>query len=278
MLPGLRSDPAGSVTASAASLVLRAGQIQVTLTVSVQPGQGGSVTIEMPRFGWLGESEPYPARQFPELQVLDGGTPAKIEDSFAVFVGSADVTKAIRDAGVDPFAIADTPPFVTPGPGGKPALEMLEHLGAVRKAGGDYLAKWTARRKVKVALRPGPGTLTLIYKARPGYALLGFDQIAKPAYLARYCLSSYDLVSVFGRPAAAGMFVVSDSAIPVSIDGRRLSSVAVALEPHGEDEHRSLIAFCGADGKAVIGRAAPIKANARTDAKGTVSLLSIRTP
>ena len=155
---------------------------------------------------------------------------------------------------------------------------MLERLGAVEKAGGDYLAKWTAQRTVKVALSPGPGTLTLAYKARPGYALLRFDQITNPVYLAKYCLSSSDLVRVFGHPAAAGMFVVSDYAIPVSIDDRRPSSVAVALEPPGKDEPRSMIAFCGADGKAVIGQATPVKANARTDAKGRIGLLSIRTP
>jgi len=279
VLPGLRSDPAGSVTASASSLVLRPGQVQVTLTVNVQRVQGGSVTIEMPRFGWLGESEPYPARQFPELQILDGGSLAKIEDSFAAFAGSSDVTEAIRSAGVDPFVIADTPPFVTAGAGGKPGLEMLERLGAVEEAAGNYIAKWTAQRKVKIALSPGRGTLTLTYKARPGYALLRLDQISKPGYLAKYCLFSDDLVRVLGHPAATGMFVVSDYTIPVSIDDRRPSSVAVALEPSGkEHESASLIAFCGADGKPVIGQATPIKAAGRTDARGRIDFLSIAQP
>jgi hypothetical protein len=229
----------------------------------------------MPRFGWLGESEPYPDRQFPELQILDGGAPARTESNFAAFVGSADVTEAIHAAGVEPFAIADTPPFVTPGVGGAPALETLERLGAVENSGGDYIAKWTAQRKVKVALNPGSDTLTLTYKARPGYALLRFDQISRPAYLAKYCLSTHDLVSVFGHAVATRMFVVSDYAIPLSIDDRPPPSLSVTVDAPGkEGVQRSLIAFCGADGKAVIGRATSIRALARTDAKGIIRIWS----
>src|ERR1035437_140738 len=96
MLPGLGSEPAGSVTVSPASLVLRSGQVEVTLTVSVPRGLGGSVSIQMPRFGWLGDGETYPDRQFPELQIVAGGVPATMESSFAAFVGSADVSEADR--------------------------------------------------------------------------------------------------------------------------------------------------------------------------------------
>lgn len=277
-LQGLRSDPAGSVTASATSVVLRNGNVQVTLTVTVRRGQGGAVLIEMPRFGWLGESETYPDRQFPELQILANGISAKIENRFAAFVGSSDVTEAILKAGVKPFAIADTPPFVAPGPGGKPAFEMLERLGAIEKSGSDYLAKWTAQRKVRVALSPGLGTLTLNYKARPGYELRRWDQISKSSNLAEYCASSSDLIKLFGR-VATGMFVASDYAIPVTIDDRALTSVDIAVElPSKEDQPRSVMAFCGADGKAVISQATPIKATARMGAKGTVRLLSIARP
>ena len=280
MLPGLRSDPAGSITVSAASLVLRSGHVEAKLTVNVRRGQGSSVTIQMPRFGWLGEAEPYPSRQFPELQILAGGAPAAMESSFAAFVGSAVVTEALRKAGVDPFVIVETPPFVTAKAGGAAALETLERLGAVQKDGGDYLAKWTAERKVKVALKPGTDTLTLTYRPRPGYALLRFDQITRPAYLAKFCLSAHDLESQLGHSSATRLFVVSDYAIPLSIDDGPPPSLSVAVDaPDKGASPPSMVAFCGADGKAAIGKAtSTIKAAARTDAKGIMRVLSIGTP
>jgi hypothetical protein len=74
------------------------------------------------------------------------------------------------------------------------------------------------------------------------------------------------------------MFVVSDYAISLSVDDRPPPSLSVAVEPPGIDEaRRSMIAFCGADGKAVIGQATSIKALARADAKGLIHILSIGT-
>jgi hypothetical protein len=276
ILPGLRFDPVGSVRVSASSLVSRAGRIELTLNVAVQSGQSGSATIQMPRFGWLGESGPYPDRQFPEVQILVDGVPSTIESSFAAFVGSTDVTEAIGKAGVDPFVISDTPPFVAPKDGRERAHEMLKRLGAVEQFGGACLAKWTAQRKVKVALDPGLLIFTLTYKGLPGYALLSFHQIGKPAYLAKYCLSAPDLVRVFGRVNAARLFAVSDSAIPSSIDDRPPPSLSVVVDAPGKEEApRSLTAFCGADGKAGVGQATVVRASARTDGKGANHILSV---
>ena len=277
MLPGLRSDPAGSVIVSAASLVSKPRQVELTLTIAVRRSQGTSVIIQMPRFGWLGEAEPYPDRQFPELKIVVDGAPAAMESSFAAFVGSVDVTEAIRKAGLDPFAISDTPPFVTSKAGGVSALEALERLGAIEKADGSYLAKWTAARKIKVALNAGSHTLTLTYESRPGYGLLRFNQISRPAYLARYCLTPQDVMSVFGRVAATRLFAVWEHSIPSSVDDRPPPSLSVAVMDVAAKEAtaRSLIAFCGADGKAVIGQAATVMTSARADAKGVVRFLSI---
>jgi len=278
MLPELRSKPAGSVTVKAASLVLRGDNIEMTLTVAVQQNQPGSVTIKMPRFGWLGDAEPYPDRQFPELQLLDGSAPAKMESTFAAFVGSIDVTEAIRAAGVDPCVIADTPPFVSPKTDDAKALENLERLGAVEKSAEGYLAKWTAQRKVRVVLNPTSDTLTLRYKARPGYALRPYGQISSPAYLAQYCLSAHDLLTVFGHQVVTGWFVASDYAVPASVDDRALPSLSVDVDvPTKKEAQQSLIAFCGVDGRSVITKGATIKALARTDTKGIVRIISIGT-
>ena len=277
MLPGLHSEPAGSVTATAASLILRARNIEVTLAVTVQSGQGASVTIETPRFGWLGEAEPYPDRQFPELGILVGGVPATLEYHFTASVGTTDVTQEIRAAGVDPFVISDSPPFVMPGAGAASAFARLESLGAVEKSDDSYLAKWTAQREIKVALGPGSSeNLALTYKARPGYALRQFDEVSAPTHLAGYCLAVPKLRQLLGYPAATHTFVVWDYAIPVGIDDRPLTTVAVEIGAPSKDEQpRSLVAFCGADGKGVTGQGATVKAPARTDPKGVIHILSI---
>jgi hypothetical protein len=123
----------------------------------------------------MGESEPYPDRQFPELQILLDGTQAPMENAVAAFVGSADVREAIHEAPVDPFIVSDTPPVVSLAPGA--ALERLERLGAVKKLGGDYLANWTAQRSVRVLVpatrrfrltkSTGPATWRCIAFRRP---------------------------------------------------------------------------------------------------------------
>ena len=198
MLPGLRSSPAGSVMASSSRLVLKNGQVELSLSVTAR-GPSAYLLIQMPRFGWLGEAETYPERQFPELKILVDGAAVAIEDTFNTFVGSTDITDQIRKAGLDPFAITDTPPFV--GSKGGASLEALARLGAVENYQGRYLAKWTAARKVKVQLRAGSHSLTLTYKSRPALDLLRFDQISKPAFLAKYCLTTSDLTGALGRVA-----------------------------------------------------------------------------
>jgi hypothetical protein len=279
VLPGLRSDPAGSVKVSAASVVSRQNQIEVSLTVAVRRGAAASVTIQLPRFGWPGQAEPYPDRHFPELTIRVDGAPAAVQSSFEAFVGSANVTEAVRSAGVDPFAIADTPPFVASTSGNRAALEALERLGAVEPSDGRYLAKWKAARKLRVPLDPGPHTVTLRYQGRPGYALRRFDQISKPAFLATYCMAASDLNSVGVHFGATQFVVVSEQAIPVSIDGRVPQSLSATADVSGNEAgSRAVVAFCGADGKAAIGQATVARSSARTDAQGVFRVLSLGTP
>lgn len=276
MLPGLRSEPPGSVTATSGALLLREGRVEVTLIVTAPHAGGSSLTIQMPRFGWLGESETYPDRQFPELQILNDGSPAKVESTFAAFVGQTNVTEEIRKAGMDPFAIADTPPFVTAKTGGPQALEALEKLGAVEKSGTDYIAKWTAYRKVKIALTPGSNTLKLSYKARAGFGLRRFEQIGRPANLAPFCLTAQELTAALGHAPATRAFDVSDYSVPVSIDGKPPASFSVALgAPAKAGSAALMVAYCDADGKAVIGKGGTTKTPARADAKGIAHILSI---
>jgi hypothetical protein len=273
MLPGLRAEPAGSVKAASATLALRAGKVEVTLTVNAQAA-GNALTIQMPRFGWLGESEMYPDRQFPELEILVNGAPAKMESSFAAFVGTEDVTNAVRKAGVDPFAIADTPPFVT-ATGGAQAMDALLRVGAVEKSGSDYIAKWTAQRKVRVTLAAGRSTVTLIYKARPAIALRRFEQTTRASSLAPVCLTAADLSAALGHPAAAITFVVTEYAIPLSVgDVAPAEDVTISADV-SEAGTRPLVAFCGAGGKTVTGKNASAKTPALVDAKGIARIFVV---
>jgi hypothetical protein len=57
--------------------------------------------------------------------------------------------------------------------------------------------------------------------------------------------------------------------------GPPASCSALAGAPSKDEQPRSLVAFCGADGKGVTGQGATVKAPARTDPKGVIHILSI---
>ena len=72
-LPGWQAEPGGSVTVTAAAIVLDGQTATATLTLAGGRPAPVRLSLTTPRFGWLGEGEPYPDRQFPELAVrLDG--------------------------------------------------------------------------------------------------------------------------------------------------------------------------------------------------------------
>jgi hypothetical protein len=266
------------VALSASRLVAKAGRLELTLTVDVQRPQGASLVLQMPRFGWLGEAEPYPDRQFPELKVLVDGAPGAINDTFSAVVGSTDVSDAIRKSGVDPFAIADTPPFVSAKAGGAVALQTLERLGAVEKYQQNYIARWTVSRKIAIALKAGAHSLSLSYQSRPSFDLETFSRVGTPARLAPHCLTSADLTSALGRSAATRSFVVREYRVPVTLDEKPTQSLSVSWDEAGKNPGAGVIAFCGRDGKAVVNRIGPTAIPARADAKGVVHVMSIQVP
>jgi hypothetical protein len=272
MLPGLRSEPPGSVKVSSASVDLQQGTVRIVWKADAPRQGGGKLVIEMPRFGWLGESEPYPDRQFPELKILVDGSPARMESSFAAFIGPTNVTEEIRKAGVDAFAIADTPPFITPN-GNPEAIQSLVRLGATEKADDAYIAKWIAQRTVRVALSGGMHAVTLTYKPRPAYGLRRSSQITSPAYLKPYCLTSDALAAALGKPPASRIFTAFQYAIPVSVDDAGTQSVSISIDHIGGGA--AVVAFCGPDGKAIARREPIVQATAHSDSKGVVRVLRI---
>ena len=214
---------------------------------------------------------------------LNSGKLQTPESSFAAFIQPSgakevtDITEEIRAAGLDPFAVADTPPFVTPAMGHTEAMQRLEKLGAVEKEKDDYIAKWTVQRKLSLPLSPGEKKLTLTYKARPAYTLLSYERLSNPDYLGRYCLAPNDIARLLGASSPSRMLLIDEYSISVSIDRKSPGSVQVGASQSGQEGMQPVVAFCRTDGKPVASSGSAWGA-ARPDSAGMVHILSITNP
>jgi hypothetical protein len=275
MLPGMQATPIGSIHVLAAKVVLRADELVVSLTTDQHPGATARVTIHVARFGWLGEAEPYPFRQFPEFSATLDGTPLTLTSAVSAFVGSTDISATLRGARLDPFVIAETPPFVSAVAGNESAFNKLVVLGAIQKSDHDALAHWEAARIIGMTLgKSGKHTLAWSYTARPAYALIPFHQLAATVPLDSYCLSSARLAGLLGQPASDRSFVVRQYAVAVGIDDKPVAQVQISATAA---PHAALVAFCGSKGIAMTARVSEVSA-ARTDSKGVVHILTIGGP
>jgi hypothetical protein len=277
MLPGMQSSPLGSVRVLAARVVLHADTIVLSVTTDVPPGDLGHIVIHGPRFGWMGEAEPYPERQFPELQASVDGTPVTVTSHVSAFAGSTDISATLRDARLDPFTVAQTPPFVSAVAGHEVAFNQLVALGAIQPSEDGSLAQWEVARVIDVTLGGGgQHMLALTYAARPAYALIPFHQLATKLPLASYCLSKAKLAEVLGHSAADRAFDVQQYAVSVGVDNKPVAKVQVSVTASGKPNRRqALIVFCGGGGRAVIGRGSNASA-AQTDPRGVIHILAIR--
>lgn len=270
--PGaFRAAPAGAVTAMGAAVTLDGERVGVTLRVVARPVPRGqaSVRLDLPRFGWLGEGESYPDRQFPELAVsVDGRVVAPVED-FTASARGRDVTAAVRAAGLDPFAIAETPPFVEAAPGRRAAFDALVAGGAVRQAPEGHLAAWSAARMVRVPLRAGAHAVAFRYTARPAFALTPLP--AADVRWADYCTTRAAVARVLVRTVGRGPVVVRRYAIPVAVDGRRPRAT---LRVRGADA--ALTVVCGANGAALADPAGFVAVRPGVD--GVVRVLRVVRP
>ena len=248
MLPGLVAVPPGSARVAEATVDLQDGQVHEALTLDQIGHADAAAVINGPLFGWRGEADPYPDRQFPELQATLGGVEASPGNGFAAFAGLQDITALVVSAGLDPFTIADTPPIVDrPHGAARSAFEMLQQLGAIRPSDGQFLARWTARRIFRFNLGDRAQTvLTLAYHARPGFDLMVIGDLPHAVRLADYCLTEANLAERLATPRADQLFVVKTFAIPVGIDGKPPERVMAHVENPDA-------LFCGNDGAAVAG-------------------------
>ena len=206
-LPGLMVVPADSVQATAAQLAMRGDEVELRLSLQ-QKRNHAELFIRGPRFGWLGEAEPYPERQFPELRATLGDAELAVDDGFLAFVGERNITAEIRKAGFDPFTIAQDPPFVDPpveGSSGRAAFYRLVAEHAVEKSDDHFLARWTAQRLLRFKLGDSPRpTVSIFYKARPGFALVTWDSLSRRVSLKSYCVTATELRKRLATDVAPG--------------------------------------------------------------------------
>lgn len=218
--------------AQMASSAVRMNGDEVTVSVTPPPTLAAPARwlIQGPLFGWLGDSEPYPDRHFPELRVLSNGQSVTVTESVRALAGSADVSALLRQTGVNPWLIADTPPFV-PTEGLSPELvAQLVQGGAVGTSGGDYLAQWRAQRTLGVALAPGQ-TLDIRYRLRPGYARLPRLALARANLRQRYCLANAQLGRLHKQFGGSAQFIARRYEIAVGAEPRAPASVRLSVAP-----------------------------------------------
>jgi hypothetical protein len=250
-LPGLESDPPDTVVPEACSVSLVADKVTVNWSVRTD--------TEMPAllltgylFGWTGETDPYPDRHFPELEIRVDDAPATPNDRFEVFAGKNNVTNLIRAAQMDPWAITRTPPYTQAHPSNPQVLNILRNAGAIEMVDDNYLAKWKARRVLRVPLKAVPNQrVEFRYAARPTRSSLTVEQVVTPARENEYCLSSKQLRGLLHAGSAARMLSVTEYTIPTHIDENSPSNVTLTMSAGDAAAPRTLIFLCGPHRKSV---------------------------
>jgi hypothetical protein len=247
-LPGLESDPPGTVVPKSCAVSVTAGNVTVDLSLRSDH--------EMPKlllngylFGWTGETDPYPDRHFPELEIRIDDVPATLNDRFEAFAGKNNVTNPIRAAQMDPWAITRTPPYTQAHPTNPQVLNVLRNAGAIEIVDDHYLAKWKARRVLLIPLNPVPNQqVELRYSARPARSSLTVEQIATPQRENEYCLSSKELRGALHAGPAPRMLSVTEYTIPTAIDENSPSTVTLTMSA---GDPRARIFVCGPHRKSV---------------------------
>ena len=273
-LPGLVSEPKGSVRATAAEVDLSGDSVVLRLKLRV-PGAGSDLTMRGPLFTWLGEAETYPDRHFPELQAQLNGEALPPSRAFTAWAGERDLTADVAALGLDPFVIATTPPMLDPAPSAdSPPFKRLLAQGAVQVTDGQLWARWQARRLWHFKLQPSPAgdplDFQLSFTARPGLALVPANALGRALPWASYCVSPAqvrDRLAALGQPA--GSVVARSYAIAVGVDGQVPGSVMARIS-----DPRTI--FCGADGRPAFGGPAPTPV--RVDRAGFLRILRLDKP
>jgi hypothetical protein len=274
-LPAPVAIPAGAIRAKSSSVTISSQMITVQMSVEVINVKGAILKLTLPRFGWMGEAEPYPDRDFPELKILIDGKIAALGDRFRAFIGKEEITRDLEQDKLDPFVIVDTPPFLAWKNEDGHSVDGLKAAGAIEADGNRYVAKWDAQRIITLDVPSGVHELSITHKARSAFHLLTIECPTHLESLAGGCISANDLATAFRERAAA--ITVQEYAVPATIAGERPESVEAHVDVSDAQQGRpDLVAFCGRIARAVITTNGRVSGPARPDSDGKVYVLVIK--
>lgn len=276
-LPGLESDPPGTVVPVSCTVSVVGPGVRVDLAAGSAEA-APALLLSGPIFGWSEASDPYPDRNFPELEIRVDGAPMTPQDRFEAFVGKTNVTNMIKSAEMDPWAISHTPPFTLAHPRNIQILNVLKNVGAIEPSGDGYLAKWSARRLIRIPLKTVPvQRVELSYTLRPTISLITADQLDTTSREKSYCVTPYQLKRLTRSGSPAATLIVNEFSIATGIDGKPPTSVILNVSPNLRAEaagHTDLF-FCGPHGKPVSKKGSVTRERIEVDDQGTMRLLSV---
>jgi hypothetical protein len=278
-LPGLQSDEGSNVAAESCWVTLSKENVNVELSIHADSTQA-ALLIEGPLFGRRSESEAYPDRHFPELEILIDGASVTPEDRFEAFMGKSDISAAIRDAGMDPWSIAHNPP-VTPVRPDSRALKALEKMRAVQRSGEEYLARWTARRVLRIPLKPSANQrIELRYLARPASSQLQSDQLLTSERETAYCVLPRQANAMLHIGSSPRLLHVAEYSIATGIDGRPAPTVVLSKSGNaGSAAASRVFTFaCGPHGRPIAVAGNLIRRPVLVDQAGNLRILEVTQP
>jgi hypothetical protein len=248
-----------------------AGKVTVDWSVRTE-AEMPALLLTGPLFGWTGATDPYPDRHFPELEIRVDDAPATPNERFEAFAGKTSVTNLIRAAQMDPWAISRTPPYAQAHPNNPQVLNVLRNAGAIEMVDDNYLAKWKARRVLRIPLNAVPKQrVEFRYSARPARSSLTVEQVVTPARESEYCLSSQQMRGLLHAGSAARMLSVTEYAIPIQIDENLPSTLTLTMSAGAP---RALIFLCGPHRRS-IAKTDPTRQPALVDEHGILRVLSV---
>jgi hypothetical protein len=276
-LPGLEADPAGSVIPQSCAVSVMGGKVTVDLSASTTSDRP-ALMLNGALFGWSGPRVPYPERHFPELEIRIDGEPAPFDDRFDAFAGKMNITYLLKLAQMDPWAITRTPPLAGSHPKNAQALKVLKNVGAIERSDDDYIAKWTARRLLRIPLNAGPEQrVELNYTARPDSAVMTVEQLDTTSREKSYCVSPKQLKRLTHSASSPVWLAVDEFIIPTGIDGKAPASVILTMSSSaaGDGKSSAYLLLCGPHGRPIARRGAVSRERAEVDDGGILRVLSM---
>jgi hypothetical protein len=277
-LPGLTSDEETAAAVQSCAVTLSGRDVRVEFDLHTT-GNPGALLIEGPSFSSLGDSDAYPDRHFPELEIRIDGASVDPEDRYQVFMGKTDITAAIRLDGMDPWAIARNPPVIAAKPEAR-SWKALEKMHAVQPSGEDYLANWTARRLLRIPLHTSANQrIELRYRARPAFMHLASDQLLAGGREAAYCLSPKQLNTLLHAAGNPRPLELVEYSFASGIDGHPAATATLAATAQaGPAEKRVFHFACGPRSKPIAVAGNLKRQPVQTDPSGNVRLLEVMEP